>query len=281
MCYCFRVDNMNLKNKAPAVVFFLLLLLIATLSLLDLREKRKLAAEKFLQEQIAKKEAEEKNYLLGKFDPSIREDFVLIPKAYITDFFSDLKMYLRKETFNAFLKMKAIAFKDGIELKIASATRNFDEQKQMWDDEWSGVKLMHGQNLAKDFPDGFDRFKKKLEYMAVPGTSRHHWGTDMDINGAYPQYFETEKGAKEYAWLVKNAAAFGFCQTYRDRGIDRRTGYNEEKWHWSYLPLSRGFTQEYKRLVTNADVNRFLGDQYVTNQDLINNYVLDINPECI
>ena len=86
---------------------------------------------------------------------------------------------------------------------------------------------------------------------------------------------------REYQWLVKNAGAFGFCQTYRAKEIDRRTGYNEEKWHWSYLPLAKIFTQEYKRLIKNEDINGFLGDQYALGQDLVNQYALDINPECL
>jgi LAS superfamily LD-carboxypeptidase LdcB len=115
----------------------------------------------------------------------------------------------------------------------------------------------------------------------VPGTSRHHWGTDIDINDANPQYFEKEKGEKEYEWLVKNAWSFGFCQPYNQKGTDRPTGYNEEKWHWSYTPIAKNLTQDYKNIIKDEDINDFLGDEYVVGQDLINNYVLGINTDCI
>ena len=65
----------------------------------------------------------------------------------------------------------------------------------------------------------------------MPSTSRHHWGTDIDING-FDDYFseENKKANKEYRWLVINAPKFDFFQVYTEKGEGkRRTGYNEEK----------------------------------------------------
>jgi len=265
-----------LKNILPALVLILLLIPMITSSLLDLKQKK--ANELILEQQAIEKAEEEKVYLLGKFDPSQREDFAPVPAEYNI---AGYKMYLRKETLNAFENMANAALKDNVELNIASATRNFDYQKDLWNKKWTGVTLVDLQDLSKSIPDGLERFKKILEYSAVPGMSRHHLGTDIDINGATPEYFETEKGQKVYAWLTKNAPSFGFCQTYTLKGSVRPTGYNEEKWHWSYLPLSRDFTQEYKNLIKDSDINGFDGDQYVSQENLINTYVLSINPSCL
>jgi LAS superfamily LD-carboxypeptidase LdcB len=265
-------------------MLILLCIPIATSSLLDFEQKRENEEnyKKLLKEELAQKEAnkkaEEKIYLMGKFDPAQREDFILIPKEYTTN---GNAMYLRKETLDAFLKMQDTADKNEIELKIASATRNFDYQKNIWNNKWTGVVFVDGQNLLKSITDGLERFKKILEYSAAPGTSRHHWGADIDINEANPEYFEGENGEEVYEWLTKNAFLFGFCQPYNLKGSNRPTGYSEEKWHWSYLPLAKNFTQEYKNLITNTDINGFLGDEYVPELDLINNYILGINPECL
>ena len=235
-------------------------------------------------EQVKKETEEkiqEKVYLMGKFDPSEREDFILIPEQYAVDQKNQNKMYLRKETFDAFLKMQHAALLDKIDLKIASATRNFNYQKDIWNRKWTGYTLVEGKNLVKSIPDGLTRFKKILEYSSVPGTSRHHWGSDLDINDANTEYFEKESGKKVYDWLVENAWMFGFCQPYNPKGTNRQTGYNEEKWHWSYLPLAKTFTEEYKNLITDADIVGFDGDQYVTGQNLIDNHVLGINPDCL
>ena len=177
--------------------------------------------------------------------------------------------------------MESAALLDGVDLKIASATRNFDYQEDLWNKKWEGTTLVDGKKLPRTIPGGLERFEKILEFSAVPGTSRHHWGTEIDVNDANPEYFNTEKGEKVYTWLLQNASSFGFCQPYTAKGTDRTTGYNEEKWHWTYLPLSREFTQEYKNLIQDSDINGFDGDEYVPTLNLINDYVLGINPDCI
>jgi len=250
---------------------------IVTSPTLDLKQQRK--SEALYQKLIkARKEKEQKIYLTGRFDPAQRENFILIPAHYTL---GGNKMYLRKEAFGAYLQMQSAADEDEVELKIASATRNFDYQKDIWNKKWTGFTIVDEQDLSKNFPDGEDRFEKILEYSAVPGTSRHHWGTEIDINNANPEYFETEAGERVYEWLIKNAYLFGFCQTYSLKGTERPTGYNEEKWHWSYLPLARGFMEEYKNLIKDEDIKGFLGDEYAPNFDLINDYVLAINQDCI
>ena len=252
---------------------FLMLTPYFTSSFSDLRQKK--IIEENYQRLLKEKQ---KIYLMGKFDPAQREDFSPVPEELNI---GGYKMYLRKETLRAFLKMQNAAKKDEIDLKIASATRNFDYQKNLWNNKWSGATVVDGKDLSKDIFDEQERFEKILEYSAAPGTSRHHWGTDIDINNANFLYFNSEKGKKEYEWLVKNAPLFGFCQTYNLKDSARGTGYNEEKWHWSYLPLSRTFIQEYKNLIKDEDIKGFLGDKYVPALNLINNYILAINPDCL
>lgn len=249
---------------------------------IKIQNENETANKKILESYIAKKAEEEKinkkNYLMGKFDPTQREDFVLVPEQYSL---GGLQMYLRNETLHAFVLMAQVAAVDDVDLMIASATRNFDYQKNLWNNKWTGATIVNGKNLSTSFPDGLDRFNKILEYSAAPSTSRHHWGTEIDINNANPEYFETARGIKVYNWLVTNAKQFGFCQPYTQKGTNRPTGYNEEKWHWSYLPLAKDFTQEYKELITDKDIAGFDGDGSAASLDLINKYVMGINPDCL
>ncbi len=280
MWYCFFV-NKNVQNFILSliilVVVFVILIPYFSSYLLELKqiENNKTVYKKLLKEQ---EENTERIYLTGKFDPAQRRDFVLIPPQYV---YGGNNMYLRKETLNAFTQMQDIAAMDGINLKIASATRNFEYQKGLWEKKWNGITFVDGKALPESIPDGLERFKKILEYSAAPATSRHHWGTDIDINGADPAYFNSEKGRKEYEWLVQNADKFGFCQIYNQKGQNRATGYNEEKWHWSYLPIARDLTQEYARLVTKKNISGFAGDNFINQIDLMNDYVLSINSNCI
>ena len=290
MCYCFWVKK-NISHALLSLVIFFLLFLVCfpyfTASFLQVRlqTEKEEDYQQFLKEELAKKEAEENAdyvlYLTGKFDPAQREYFILLPTDHTTIERSKDKIYLRKEAYGAFLNMREAALQGGIDLKIASATRNFDYQKKIWNNKWTGYTIVDGQDLSKSIPDGLERFEKILEYSAVPGASRHHWGTDIDINDANPEYFVTQNGKKVYEWLVQNASTFGFCQTYSVKNYTRPTGYSEEKWHWSYLPLARTFTEEYENLITDNDIKGFNGDKYVHSLDLIDNYVLGINPDCI
>ena len=213
-------------------------------------------------------------YLMGKFNPSRENNFSLISKKYtLKD-----NLYMRDEVYKAFIEMRDGALKDNIKLNIVSATRNFNSQKNIWENKWQGVTLIDNKNLKENIPNELERIKKIIKFSSVPGTSRHHWGSDIDINSVEPSYFNTDKGKKEYEWLSKNAIAFGFCQPYNK---DRNSGYEEEKWHWSYMPISKGLLQDYIKLIKLEDIKGFLGDKYVTQMEIINNYVLSINPECI
>lgn len=262
------------------IVSFLLLGDYFILHVEKQREKNTLSAKisESISNQQKAENAEKKKYLTGKYYPLETKGFSEIPKEIRANEFA---IYLKDETLSAFIEMHKAATVDKIDFKIISATRNFNDQKNIWENKWNGTILSNNENLFKKYPDEFERFNKILEYSAIPGTSRHHWGTDIDINSTDPNYFKTEKGIKEYAWLVKNAPLFGFCQPYTLKGQNRPTGYYEEKWHWSYKPISQTLTEEYAQLIKNEDLNGFLGDQYVIGQNIINNYVLGINPDCL
>lgn len=218
----------------------------------------------------------ENSYLMGKFNPAKHPNLMKIPQQYTTK----TNIYLRKKTMNAFIKMHNAAKKDGIDLIILSATRNFYSQKSIWDAKWNGSRLVEGKNLAKTISNAKKRTLKILEYSSMPGTSRHHWGTDIDINNLNPAYFKSGKGKKEYEWLVKNAPKFGFCQVYTKKGEDRPNGYEEEHWHWSYLPISKKLTQAYAKQIKNSDIKGFSGSESAVEIDMVKNYVLGINTDC-
>ena len=273
-----------LRPILPTIFLIILGILIVHSSLIAIQKQvqEELALKKIQFEQklekASKDKAKLKSFLMGMFEPSQNKDFVLVPSELTTNLY---KMYLREETLSAFQEMQAYALTEGINLKIASATRNFDYQKSIWNNKWNGYMLVDGNDLSKSVPNELERFKKILEYSAAPGTSRHHWGNDIDINNANAEYFEGTLGAKEYEWLTLNARAFGFCQPYNLKGNNRATGYNEEKWHWSYLPLAKTFTEQYKKIITSSDVKGFMGEEGVKNLNLINNYVLGINSDCL
>ena len=216
------------------------------------------------------------DYLMGKFDPSTHKDFTSIKSTHA----SRGGMKLRIDTYESFQKMYNAALKDGVRLTIISATRPFAHQKRIWEAKWFGKRKVNGRMLPPVVKDEEKRARLILMYSSMPGTSRHHWGTDIDLNDLNNPYFEKGKGKKIYDWLVANAHEYGFCQVYSEQGPERPNGYLEEKWHWSYVPVARRLTEQYKAKITNTDITGFEGSNTAVAIDMVNNYVLGINPTC-
>ncbi len=216
-----------------------------------------------------------KKYLMGKFDPTKDDRFTIIPKAL-----SNKEMYMRKEALESFKKMHAAAKADGIDFIIVSATRPFNVQKSIWEAKWTGKRKVDGKYLSKEVNDPKARAIQILRWSSMPSTSRHHWGTDIDLNNLEPEYWENGQGLKEYEWLTAHAHEYGFCQVYSEMGEDRPYGYQEEKWHWSYLPISKPLTDAYAQQIVDSDIEGFMGSESAPMIEVVKKYVLGINPKC-
>lgn len=213
-------------------------------------------------------------YIMGRFDPAKHPDFTVIDIAYA----DKNGMYLRKDTYKAFLSMYEHAKKDGIKLQIRSATRNFYAQKAIWEAKWSGTRAIEGgENLAETTPDPKERAMKILRYSSMPGSSRHHWGTDIDLNNFENSWFAEGEGLTMYNWLKAHAHEHGFCQVY---SAGRPYGYFEERWHWSYTPVSAKLTAFAKANLKNEMIDGFLGSETAPMIDIVKHYVLGINEAC-
>lgn len=218
----------------------------------------------------------DKKYLLGKFDPAQEEDFVEVSIKHA----NRQGLYLRKKTYAAFIRMNEDARQAGVNLIIVSATRNFYSQRSIWNGKWSGKTRVEGKNLALTISDRLERARIILKFSSMPGTSRHHWGTDIDLNALDNDYFETAEGKRVYEWLRENASIYGFCQTYTPKNSSRPSGYEEEKWHWSHIPLARSFLDQYVQHVHYNDLKGFLGWETAQVLNVIENYVQSIDMNC-
>lgn len=202
-----------------------------------------------------------KAFVLGKFNYKTDSLFTKVSPKHSTK-----TLYLNKAAYLAFIKMNEKAVNDGVTLKIISGTRNFAEQKIIWERKWAKYKNLEAK----------DRALKILEYSSMPSTSRHHWGTDLDLNNLNNSYFEKGQGKKEYTWIVENANNYGFHQVYTSKE-QGRTGYNLERWHWSYLPLANTYLKFYNTHIQDSDINDFKGSELSKNLKIISNYVNGIS----
>jgi LAS superfamily LD-carboxypeptidase LdcB len=152
---------------------------------------------------------------------------------------------------NAMQQLRTAAMDSGIELAPVSSFRSFEQQLGIWNQKFRGLRPLlsrDGQPLDALALDEPARVEAILLWSALPGGSRHHWGTDFDVidraalaPGQQPQLLPTEYAAGGCfealsRWLDANAADFGFFRPYdADRG-----GVQPEPWHLSFAPIATG-----------------------------------------
>ena len=114
----------------------------------------------------------------------------------------------------------------------------------------------------------------------MPSTSRHHWGTEVDLNAFRNDWFNHDKGLKLFKWLEKNAASYGFHRPYTKKDEKRPNGYNEEKWHWSYTPLSIPMLRDASLTLNDSKITGFSGSETALQIGVVKNYILGVNESC-
>ncbi|MBE7412494.1 MAG: M15 family metallopeptidase [Leptospiraceae bacterium] len=216
-------------------------------------------------------------YLIGDFSP---EKYF---EAYEGQ--KDKKViYLRKDVILALNKMlrdfdKERENKSKQNIFLVSGFRSFSHQKNIWEGKYRGDIKMSTSIKGKT-PE--EKIFLILQYSSAPGTSRHHWGTDFDINVLRNDYYEKNgHGEYLYNWLKKNAAKYGFCQPYNEYYKRNNAGYLEEKWHWSYAPIANQLLKDWVHYNSNSFLKysgRFLASEYL--KELPYEYVVSVNKEC-
>jgi LAS superfamily LD-carboxypeptidase LdcB len=219
-------------------------------------------------------------YLEGRFEPSSNPQFVPLASLGIAE--NNGPHYLRREAAGALAEMFSDFRKEHptVRIFVQSSTRNFDSQKSIWNAKFRGERLVGGRNLKKSMPDISARAREILKFSSMPGTSRHHWGSDFDINTLTNSYYEKGEGKIIFEWLTANASRYGFARPYT---AGRTGGYEEERWHWSYLPLSKRFLADWLSLYgARADLLSAEGlfDGSPVAGAWARSYVETINPEC-
>jgi LAS superfamily LD-carboxypeptidase LdcB len=148
-----------------------------------------------------------------------------------------------------FMNLHRAARADGLDLRPVSGFRDFDRQLAIWNGKFSGERpLLDAAGRAIDASrlSPPERVAAILRWSALPGASRHHWGTDVDLidaNAIAPGY-QVQLSVAEYSdsgpfarlagWLGVHAPRFGFFRPYR--GV--LSGVEAEPWHFSFAPVA-------------------------------------------
>jgi LAS superfamily LD-carboxypeptidase LdcB len=152
---------------------------------------------------------------------------------------------LTPKTAAAFSAMQAAALKDSINIQLVSAYRSFERQLYLWEDKF--VRYTD-EGLSPEAA-----IARILKYSTIPGTSRHHWGTDIDITDGniknetrllvHSKFHNNGPFVPLHQWMEANAHRYGFYLVYTNDAA--RTGFSYEPWHYSYLPEAKSFLKGY------------------------------------
>lgn len=175
-------------------------------------------------------------------------DHHIVPRAQLPE---GVLQPLHADVITPFLLLQAAAREAGFDLQVVSGFRGFDRQLAIWNAKAGGSRAVLDENARPLDMSRLSDSEKALAIMrwsALPGCSRHHWGTDFDIYDAaavpadyavqlIPQ--EVEAGgvfAPMHDWLDDyfRLHRVGFFRPYaEDRG-----GIAPERWHLSYAPVA-------------------------------------------
>jgi LAS superfamily LD-carboxypeptidase LdcB len=157
--------------------------------------------------------------LLQKYSRTyfLNENFVpmklsLIPDEYLMNQSKD--MYFHGDALEYLEDMLDAAKRAGHDLKIVSAFRSFDEQREVK----NGHTIVYGSGANA--------------FSADQGYSEHQLGTTVDIVDTDTYNLVQSFGTTEaFAWLEKNAYRYGFILSYPEGN----QFYIYEPWHWRFV----------------------------------------------
>ena len=127
---------------------------------------------------------------------------------------------VNKKALEEFTLMKNDAYSHGYRIDIMSGYRDYNYQDKIYN------KSVKEKGLAYTFRS-----------VAKAGCSEHQTGLAIDVC-VYREdkcYIEHElEDMEEIDWVIDNCYKYGFILRY-PRGMEDRTGYNYEPWHFRYV----------------------------------------------
>ncbi|AUC88891.1 D-alanyl-D-alanine carboxypeptidase [Alteromonas sp. MB-3u-76] len=199
--------------------------------------------------------------------------------------------FLHPDVNDAVKAMQQKAHCDGIDLQIVSSYRSFDRQLAIFNRKWQGDAVLRdaqGNELVFSELSDSQKLQAILTWSALPGGSRHHWGTDLDVydrtsvhqwSGSFElveQEYLSEGPCYALAcWLEDNMNEFGFYRPF-EKNVG---GVAREPWHISYKSVASNFelARSENALADALTQSEILGKDIILGQlpSLYQQYVLN------
>lgn len=201
---------------------------------------------------------------MARFVPFTPEQLTGRSREHVVDV-AEPPCTLHREVVAPFLAMRTAAREAGLDLLPVSSFRDFDRQLAIWNGKHGGERELRGADgrlLDATSMDEEARVSAILHWSALPGASRHHWGTDFDVidAAAMPAGYRPQLLPEEYApggvfavlneWLEANAASHGFFRPYGSW----RGGVQPEPWHLSHAVVAGEAQRQFSEEVLRAAV---------------------------
>ncbi len=175
-------------------------------------------------------------------------------KGHLTPLCNIPSRWLHTQVHTPFFALKAAAKQAGFDLMIASSFRDFERQKQIWNNKFSGAAPIldaQSQPIEISTLSDIEKVDAIMRWSALPGASRHHWGTDLDVYAGNmipdgvslqlePWEYQTGHQAEFSSWLTEQIDHLGFFLPYHHY----QQGVAQEPWHISYFALSDVFIKQ-------------------------------------
>ena len=195
---------------------------------------------------------------------------------------------LHRITIDAFLSMQKAAASENIDIQVCSSFRSFDRQLSIWNKKWRGelpLLSLNGEVLDTANLSDEQKIHAIMLWSALPGASRHHWGTDFDVYDRaevtrrkhqfelVPAEYENGGPCAELSnWISDNAATFGFYLPYSKY----TGGVAREPWHLSHKMVANKIISDFDldSLLILLKKSEILGKEQILKQlpDLVERY---------
>lgn len=184
---------------------------------------------------------------------------------------------LHPEVTEPFRAMQFACSQVGIGCDLVSGFRSFTKQLSIWERKWSGelpIRDIEGNILETSSLSDKAKVEHILTWSALPGASRHHWGTDIDVydkasvtrrgqhfNLIHQEYEQDGPCADLSAYLKEHAHTFGFTMPY----TEYKGGIGAEPWHLSFDAIASEIASNFSETRYHA----FLSDIEFSGRDTV------------
>jgi len=184
---------------------------------------------------------------------------------------------VHKDLLKPLAYLKQCAAQQGFCLEIASGFRSFDRQLAIWNEKALAQRpVLDADSRPVTLSDltERDRVFAILQWSALPGASRHHWGSEIDVfdqsavdsNYRLTLTVDETRGSGPFAafhhwlnnWLSEQHDFY--CPYVAGRGW-----VSPEPWHLSYKPTA----DVYAQVLDSSTLRRFIAQSEIVLKDAI------------